>query len=68
MKPTEFKIISNNEIDKFEDEVNDLLKKDFAFLGDMRIEEGVFIQPMVKVEQIQPVTMPLPVKKDEKKK
>lgn len=68
MKPTKFKLVAENEIDKLEEEVNKLLAEDFAFLGDLRIEGDVFIQPMVKVEQIQPVSMPLPLKTDKKEK
>lgn len=51
-KPTAFKVVMTDDANELEDQVNELLKKEFAFLGDLRIQGNMFIQPMVKVESI----------------
>lgn len=50
MKPTEYKLIVNDDVEEFAEEVTEALKENFSFLGDIKIEDKAFIQPMVKVE------------------
>lgn len=66
MKPTKFKLIMNNDSKEFEEEINEALKDGFNFLGEYSIKEGVFIQPMVKVEMIMPAPVPQAEKKGNK--
>lgn len=55
MKPTDFKLILNDDAIKFAEEINELLAEGYSFYDNLKIENGAFVQALVKVEPIMQV-------------
>lgn len=71
MKPTKFELVMADDVVEFQERINELLKEGYIFIGDLRIENGVFIYGMIKMEQVMQAPVPeMPAKstkKEEKK-